>query len=470
MTVRTKRGILLIFWCLCLWGCKDDGKSGNDVNRPGDLGVVDVPSVSDLAQADSLAPDLKGEFEAVEPDESVPDVVEKATLFKDVANWSAFDAGNIDGLKTDGYFGIVFDGRYVYHVPCRDKTTFHARALRHDSQGDFKSADSWEAYDAAGTDDLITVGYGGGAFDGRYVYYAPFTHETSRHSQVLRYDTESGFKETGSWAAYDARETDNLKAMGYVDAVFDGRYVYFSPFGYKPFAHGRVLRFDTQGDFKASESWAMYEAGFTNGMKTKGYYGLVQEGQYIYFVPFNDGTEFHGRVLRYDTKGDFKEEASWAAYDAGNTAGMDTRGYKMAASDGRYVYFVPFRTSTAETHGRVLRYDSESPFEDSGSWDAYDAGEVDGLQTQAYVGAVFDGSYIYFCPYSYGAVDFHAMAMRYDPAGDFHLAKSWAAFEANPIDGLETIGYKGVVFDGRYVHFTPYHSGIALRFDTFNNR
>ena len=446
-----------------------DPKNGDDAGLA-DAAPRDTAGTADRVEEDAGPLDIRGPDDvAARRDETGgadADTAQPADPFKQAGNWAAFDANNIGDLKTVGYFGAIYDGRYVYHVPCRDNAGFHARALRHDTQGEFKDAGSWSAFDAAGTDGLGTVGYGGGAFDGRYVYYAPFTHDEARHAEVLRYDTEGEFDQATSWSAHDASNIGGTKAVGFVDAVFDGRYVYFSPFGYAPFAHGRVIRYDTQGDFKAAESWAVHDAGFTGGLITKGYYGLILEGKYIYFVPFNDGTEFHGRVLRYDTSADFKSESSWSSYDAGFTDEMDTRGYKMAASDGRFIYFVPFRTSTAGCHGRVLRYDTEGDFGDSGSWRAWDAGATDQLETTAYVGAVFDGTHIYFCPYSHGAVDFHAMALRHDTTADFLSPESWAAFEANPIDGLTTKGYKGIVFDGRYVHYTPYYDGTALRFDT----
>jgi hypothetical protein len=170
--------------------------------------------------------------------------------------------------------------------------------------------------------------------------------------------------------------------------------------------------------------------------------------------------------LRYNTTGDFDSESSWSAYDAAQTGGLDNRGYKMAASDGRYVYFVPFRTSTSETHGRVLRLDSQGEFADAASWSAYDAGATEGLNSQAYVGAVCAGDHVYFCPYSYGAVSYHSVMLRLNTTSPFAEAQSWQAFDAHAIDGLDTKGYKGIVFDGRYVHFTPYHNGTALRFDT----
>jgi hypothetical protein len=49
---------------------------------------------------------------------------------------------------------------------------------------------AFEAYDAGNTSGLNTVGYNGGAFDGRYIYFAPWRDsEELRHGRVLRYDT-----------------------------------------------------------------------------------------------------------------------------------------------------------------------------------------------------------------------------------------------------------------------------------------
>jgi hypothetical protein len=44
------------------------------------------------------------------------------------------------------------------------------------------------------------IGFNGGAFDGRYVYFSP--HWDSG-SEVMRYDTQGDFDATTSWATYD---------------------------------------------------------------------------------------------------------------------------------------------------------------------------------------------------------------------------------------------------------------------------
>ena len=112
--------------------------------------------------------------------------------------FSAYDAGHTDGLVTQGYFGAVFDGRYTYFCPIRDqneRTSVHGRVLRLDTQADFKDPHAWEAHDASYTDGLHTSGFYGGAFDGRYVYFNPRDDGTVHHSRLLRYDTQADFKD-----------------------------------------------------------------------------------------------------------------------------------------------------------------------------------------------------------------------------------------------------------------------------------
>ncbi|MCI4626870.1 MAG: LamG domain-containing protein, partial [Candidatus Magnetoovum sp. WYHC-5] len=282
-----------------------------------------------------------------------------------------------------GYYGGVFDGRYVYFVPYNNGS-YHGDVLRYDTQGAFNATGSWAHYDAGYND-----GYAGGVFDGRYVYFVPY-YNGSYHGDVLRYDTQGAFNAIGSWSHYDAGYN-----AGYHGGVFDGRYVYFVPFK-NGSHHGDVLRYDTQGAFNATGSWSHYDAGYNDG-----YEGGVFDGRYVYFVPYYNGS-YHGDVLRYDTQGAFNATGSWSHYDTGYNAG-----YHGGLFDGRYVYFVPFNNGSY--HGDVLRYDTQGAFDAIGSWSHYDTGYNAG-----YHGGVFDGSHIYFVPFGNGT---HGDVLRYDTAG-----------------------------------------------------
>jgi hypothetical protein len=216
--------------------------------------------------------------------------------------FSAYDASSTSGLNIKGYGGTVFDGRYVYFVPNNDGVANHGRTLRYDTQASLTTASSWSAYDAGNVDGLSTVGYVGGVFDGRYIYFAPNNNGATKHGTVLRLDTQSTFTTSSSWHGYDAGSTSGLNTKGYDGAVFDGRYVYFVPNYNGDSYHGLVLRYDTQASFTNAPSWSAYDAGSTDGLLARGFLGGMFDGRYVYFVPNYNGTAYNGVVMRYDTQ------------------------------------------------------------------------------------------------------------------------------------------------------------------------
>ncbi|UCD76512.1 MAG: hypothetical protein JSV91_06220, partial [Phycisphaerales bacterium] len=86
---------------------------------------------------------------------------------------------------------------------------------------------SWAAFDPGdqglGQD---PDGYNGAAFDGRYIYYAPYRNETSSyHCEVLRCDTASEFADLASWSTFNPADHGVGSVIGgYCGCVFDGRY------------------------------------------------------------------------------------------------------------------------------------------------------------------------------------------------------------------------------------------------------
>ncbi len=173
--------------------------------------------------------------------------------FKSRASWTAVDVPALSGHKMHMCVGAVFDGHYIYYVPYA-----HSVVVRHDTRGDFTSATSWSSFEAAGTSGLTARGYDGGIFDGRYVYFLPFWQggdaKTGFHGELLRYDTQRPFEIRSAWSAVDAGHTDGLATVGFNGGAFDGRYLYGAPWREgtpedgKIVSHGRVLRYDTTGD------------------------------------------------------------------------------------------------------------------------------------------------------------------------------------------------------------------------------
>ena len=375
-------------------------------------------------------------------------------------SFSGYDAGETDELDCIGFYGSVFDGRYVYFCPIRalprDRLSVHGNVLRYDTHGDFHDPASYEAYDASHTDGLRTVCYYGATFDGRYVIFTPRDRGDGYHSRVLRYDTHGDFKSDASWSAHDAG-----LAHSHQSAACDGRYVYFCP-GYEEtpdstiseaVLSGTVLRLDTHGDFRNPASYSSFDAKVLSE-ETACYDGAVFDGRHIYFIPLATGV-----ALRYDTAGDFGDRASWEHFD-GKPLGM--KACVGGVFDGRYVYYVAY------SHGLMIRYDTEGGFTDASSWKTYDASTTSGIASDGFDGGCFDGRFIYFIPWTRydteGTLLYHCNFLRYDTRRPFDNPHAWQAADGGHADGLVTVGYNGGAFDGRFIYCAPLHDGVGSRF------
>ena len=318
--------------------------------------------------------------------ELIQPLVSKWALNSSLNNFDAYDASTTDGLDTRGFFGAVFDGRYIYFSPIRlsaDYSGAHGTVLRYDTHKDFHDQESYDAYDASTTNGLNAKGFCGAAFDGRYIYLVPRHDGKEYHSRFIRYDTHMDFKDSNSWDSYDAGV-----ASSHQGAAFDGRYLYF------PAAHrwenedhahdGKSIRFDTHSDFKDPSSWRVFDTNSASDLESLCFDGANFDGRYVYFSPI-----YTQAAVRYDTRGDYGDKKSWEVFDA------KPLGMKVLVGtifDGRYIYPVPYQNSN------VIRYDTHGKFTDSGSWRHYDPGKVNGLDTSGFAGGFFDGKYVYFQP------------------------------------------------------------------------
>jgi hypothetical protein len=421
-----------------LFASSNDLNIGRDPSNPSRLSdcKIDDVRIYNRALSDAEIQELFHEGGWSEPTASFS--------FTDPGNWQAFDPAII-GVGSDvAYTGGVWDGRYVYFIPNNQGPSDPAfsQVLRYDTTQAFSSGAAWATFDppANGVGTPAKGGSTGGTFDGRYLYLAPL------RGQVLRYDTQAPFGSTSSWAVYDLGVV-----ASYRGAVYNGRYVYFSPGSYAGGAYGVALRYDTQASFTSAAGWTAFDPGANGvGADPRGFVGEVFDGRYVYYVPHDNGSYgWFGEVLRYDTQATFGAPSGWAAFDPGaNGVGSDPDGYAGGVFDGRYVYFVPYINDALSPSGEVLRYDTQSSFESTSAWTAYD---VDSFAAGGYWGATFDGKYLYFAPNDSLEV------LRYDTSAPFATASSWSTFDLGT-SGIATnlSRFAGAVFDGEYVYFVPY--------------
>ncbi|MGI9288701.1 MAG: DUF4347 domain-containing protein, partial [Pseudomonadales bacterium] len=272
--------------------------------------------------------------------------------FTDIAAWDTFDPGT-----GGGYEGITFDGTYLYFAPWSDGNG--SVVLRYDTTADFNTAGSWDTYDL-NTSVTTKDGYDGIEFDGRYVYLVPLNDSGNEHGMMVRYDTLAAFDQASSWETYDVETQFGSSVVGFSGAIFDGQYMYYTPLYNDSGVHGTVLRYDTTLGFSNASAWASFDVEAQFGNDGRGFLDQTFDGRYLYLTPYDDGSQFSGNVVRYDTQGSFTDAGSWSEFNPdANLVGNDPRGYWGAIFDGRNVHFVPIRTDWGgNEHGEVLIYDT----------------------------------------------------------------------------------------------------------------
>src|SRR5206468_3898000 len=96
------------------------------------------------------------------------------------------------------------------------------------------------------------------------------------------------------------------------------------------------------------------------------------------------------RILRYDTQAPFNSSGSWSTFDDA-TLNPTAVSFRGAAFDGRSFYMVPWSPFAPSA---LVRFDTRSSFDARGTWDAFDLSTVH-PGVAGFSGATFDGRYLY---------------------------------------------------------------------------
>ena len=221
-----------------------------------------------------------------------------------------------------------------------------------------------------------------------------------------------------------------------------------------------------------SGSWSAYDAGSTSGLNTKGFNGGVFDGRYVYFVPNINSSGYDGIVLRFDTTGkrfhEFDELVGlrrWQHQRLGY--------YRLRRRRVRWtlcLFRAEFQRLRLQRHRVSVRHDRQ--FHDRGELvGCYDRkAALSGLNTKGFSGSVFDGRYVYFVPNANNISGYIGFVLRFDTTGNFTSASSWSAICGNT-DGRIPPATVARFPDGRYFYFAPeYNSAgpnsvVMLRFD-----
>ena len=233
--------------------------------------------------------------------------------------------------------------------------------------------------------------------------------------------------------------------------------LYLAPYG-NGNSSGTVARYDSQASFSVASSWGTFDTTAVNA-NAAGFSGAAFDGRYVYLVPNADTAGHDGIVARYDTQAPFANKGSWATFNT-STVAAKAKGFVGAVFDGRYIYFVPDNNGAVD--GVVARYDTQATFTTVASWTTFDTTTVN-ANAKGFVGAVFDSRYVYFVSYNNGAAD--GLVMRYDTQATFTTVGSWTTFDVTTVNAGAT-GFETAAFDGRYIYLVPLSTGIVARYDT----
>ena len=374
----------------------------------------------------------------------------------DSQRWTFLSASTVvSGFTT--YSGGVFDGRYLYFVPQFNPPG----VLRYDTKASFTNPASWTAF--VPTQSIFSAGgagsgtylYGGGTFDGRYLYLAP----SGANTYLVRYDTQQPFAQDASWSAFNAATLDSTAS--YSGAVSDGRYTYFVPN-----KTTKVIVYDnTASDagvaFTAASSFSAYDLGTGN----TGFTGGVFDGTYVYFAPSNGSV-----AARHDTQSPIM--SAWdigsTGFDLGASFGLGPATHFWGgAYDGSRVYLTPNATQS----WTLAAYTTSGTFGASSGWSvcALNPGVVGFSASSAFVGAAFDGRRLFLVPSGKPTGAAALPVVAYDTTQPFcpaNLSSTYSKFDPTTLPGgANAAGFQGAAFDGHYVYFIPHDNGVVARFE-----
>jgi hypothetical protein len=380
-----------------------------------------------------------------------------AHVFTDPTNWAAFDTSVLPG-GPQGFVGAAYDGTNIYFAPYRMSGSPDGVAVAYSAAGSFTDTASWTSFDLT-TLDPNAQGFYGALFDSGGIELVPFSSSLAmRYSGTLLAD----FAQAASWTPFDTTTVLGT-GHGYLGGAYDGRYVYYANATEGNHHDGNILRYDTTHSFDDAAGWAMFDyATQAPDPDAIGFAGAISANGKIYFVPFHNDSTSHNsdELLEYDTSMPFTNVLSYVTVkipdQVSNNAAVAFGG---GAFDGKYIYLVP---TDATLGNNVVRYDTSMPIANPMSWEAFTAATLSGFgSSDSFFGAAFDGRYVYCLPYA------STKLLRYDTTTKFGSASSWQVLDLTAVTSTVGVGgYQSAVYDGEYLYLVPDpgHS-IALRFD-----
>lgn len=312
----------------------------------------------------------------------------------------------------------------------------------------------------------------GSVFDGRYMYLIPADAQSGTSVVTVRYDTTLPFNDTASYTSFDLG-ANITGAYSFNMGIFDGRYVYYTPYFSGSLESGLVVRYDTVKSFTSSASWTVFDIksnSSATGNATYSFHGAQFDGRYIYFIPthgaVNGTAAYTGVMWRYDTTKAFVTSAAWSSIDLQTiSTSFNTCQCTGNAFDGKYIYFGVNSNTIANSF--IIRYDVTKTFSSTTSYEYID---MKGIGVVTYTAKItfssfaFDGTHLYAYNYEAGGAE-GLTILQYEVSRSFTSSASWKKMDMDA-QNASYAGYTGCMFDGRFLNFIPTAYTLLLRYDT----
>jgi PGF-pre-PGF domain-containing protein len=334
-----------------------------------------------------------------------------------------------------------------------------------DAADRFNNNARWSSFNLATVNSTLK-GFNGAVFDGRYVYFSPYYNGATYSGSTVRYDTTQPFSSVSSYEYFNiTRINRTLKSFGQPATL--GNYVYYSPWYDGVAFHGNSVRYDRTKSFTDPASWEYFNITRVN-RTLAGFWGALAAGDYIYYIPSSNNVHSSGESVRYHTLMSYTDPASWEYFNL-TTLNGGLGGFYGGVTYGNYVYYIP-NSNDAGMTGVSARHDITKAFNDPTAWEYLDLTTVNPSLVGFWGTGAGSGNYIYYCPYTLDYTTSNGVAVRYDITKTFTNTGSWETFDIATVDP-HLVGFAGVAEINGKIYYAPTYndvgfSGLAARYDS----
>lgn len=335
--------------------------------------------------------------------------IHEATTTNDLSNIAnqEIESINVAGLGNPylrGFQGGFSDGEYIYLFPSYNVgQSTYGYLVRVDAKTSWNVLPEVRWLNLELHDNKLK-GFVGGFWDGQYIWLVPSnTGAPPLSGTVARVDpnaanwTVPGVAQVSPVSGVLSMDMriNNPDFSGFWGGFCTNTHAYFVPYFNDEFS-GKIARF-ALSDFPDTTKIESQDISLYNnqtGTRTYvGYKYAVCDGRYAYFIPYYDGNDYHGNLVRLDLY-NFGEKGAITRIQL-ESKNSNWKGFENAILSDRYLYLCPNQNNTS---GEIVRVDLDHFTVDACV--SYDASAIGA----GYSGGVFVPPFVFFSPSGSGTV------------------------------------------------------------------